>query len=193
MACLHAVDDGDGVAVAALLEDRNVDGALAVDADDVVLQRAGVLGLADVGDQDRSVANGLQRHLVHGLGVGKLAVGVDVEVLAADAHVARGQDEVGAVHGLDDVVEAEVAGLHLERVDVNLNLAVGAAVGLRDRGALDVGDLIADLELSEIFELRFVEAFAFEGDQADRLRGGVSAQDDRRQRARRQTAEVGHG
>ena len=37
---LHAVHDGDGVAVAALFEDRHVDGALSIDAHNVVLQGA---------------------------------------------------------------------------------------------------------------------------------------------------------
>jgi hypothetical protein len=67
---LHAVNDGDRVAVSALLEDRHVDGALAVDAHDVVLQRAGILRLADVGHQNRRVADRLERHLVHRVRIG---------------------------------------------------------------------------------------------------------------------------
>jgi len=57
---LHAVDDGDGVAVAALLEDRHIDGALPIDAHDVVLERAGVLGLADVGHQHGGITHRLE-------------------------------------------------------------------------------------------------------------------------------------
>ena len=97
MAALMPFTMVDGVAVAALLEDGHVDRALAVDAHDVVLQGAGIHRLADVAHQHRRVAHRLERHLVHRLRVGKLAVGVDVEVLRADAHVAGGQNQVGVV------------------------------------------------------------------------------------------------
>ena len=53
IAAFMPFDDGDGVAVAALLEDGNVDRALPIDAHDVVLQRAGVFRLADIGHQHR--------------------------------------------------------------------------------------------------------------------------------------------
>ena len=48
----------------------------------------------------------------------------------------------------------------LERVDVDLNLAIAAAVGLRHGCAGHIRDLVAHLELREILELRFVEALA---------------------------------
>ena len=41
----------------------HVDRALAVDAHDVVLQSAGVFGVADIGNQHGGVADGLERHL----------------------------------------------------------------------------------------------------------------------------------
>ena len=47
-----AVHHLDGVGVAALLHDRDVGGLLAVHAHDVVLNLAGVLGLADVAHRD---------------------------------------------------------------------------------------------------------------------------------------------
>jgi hypothetical protein len=49
---LHSIDDGDGVAVAALFEDGNIDRALAVDADDVVLQSARIDGVSDISNQN---------------------------------------------------------------------------------------------------------------------------------------------
>ena len=48
-------------------------------------------------------------------------------------------------------------------------------------------------ELRQVFEAGFVQAFALERDQADRLRGRGHAQHHGRQRAGRQTAQVGHG
>ncbi len=47
-----SVDDRDGVAVAALLQDRQIDRALAVDAHDVGLDGVGVLGIANIGDHE---------------------------------------------------------------------------------------------------------------------------------------------
>jgi hypothetical protein len=44
----HVVDHLNGVAVAARFHDGDVGGLLAVDAYDVVLQLAGVFGLADI-------------------------------------------------------------------------------------------------------------------------------------------------
>ncbi len=41
----HAVHDGDGVAVAALLEDGHIDGTLAIDADDIGLDGPRVFAL----------------------------------------------------------------------------------------------------------------------------------------------------
>ena len=93
----------------------------------------------------------------------------------------------------DHVVQAQVARFELERIDVDLNLAVGAAIGLRHRRSLHVGDLVAHLELRQILEPGFVQALALERDQADGLRGSGHAQHNGRQRARRQAAQIGHG
>ena len=93
-------------------------------------------------------------------GVGKLAVGVDVEVFGADANVAGGQNQVGAVHRLDHVVQAQVARLQLERIDVDLNLPIGAAVRLRHRRALHIRNLVAHLKLRHILQLGFVQSLA---------------------------------
>ena len=53
-----SVDHGDGVAAAALLENGEIDGMLAVDANDVGLNRGVIFGIADVGDQKLPVADG---------------------------------------------------------------------------------------------------------------------------------------
>ena len=63
--------------------------------------------------------------------------------------------------------------LQLQRIDVDLNLAIAC----RHRAAApmrrDIGDLVAHLELRQVLELRLVQALAFERDQADRLAGSV--------------------
>ena len=99
----------------------------------------------------------LERHRVDLLRGGHLAVGVEVVILGADAHVAGGQDEVGLVDAVHHIHQAHVVGFELERIDVDLNLPITAAVRLRHRCAGHVRDLIAHLELREILELGFVE------------------------------------
>src|SRR5580658_1072049 len=84
-------------------------------------------------------------------------------------------------------------GLKLHRVDVYLNLAISAAVRLWDRSALYVRNLVADLELRDVFELGFVETPALQGNQADGLAGSIHAQDNGWQSPRRQPAQVGQG
>jgi hypothetical protein len=100
---LDSIHDRDGVAVAALLQNRNVDRMLSVDAHDVRLNCAGVFGLADIADHHRAQSHRFQRNLVHLFRARHLAVGVDVVVLGADAHVAGGQDQVRLVHRLHHV------------------------------------------------------------------------------------------
>ena len=48
-------------------------------------------------------------------------------------------------------------GFEFYGIDEDLNLAVGAAKGLGHGSALDVGNLVANLELRQILELRFVQ------------------------------------
>src|ERR1700733_1138580 len=189
----HAVDDLDGVAFAGLLEDRYIDGVLSIDANDVGLDGAGVLGVSDVRDEHGRVAGGLEGHGVDLLRAGDLTVGVQVVVLGANAHVARGQNEVGLVHAIDYVHEAHVVGFELQRIDIDLNLAITAAIRLRHGSAGHVGDLVADLELCEVFEIGLVEAFAFERDEAYGLARCGHAEHDGRQRPGGQAAQIGHG
>ena len=60
---LDAVHHRDGVGVAALLQHRHVDRALAVHAHDVGLDLLRVLGVADIGDAHRRLAHRLERQV----------------------------------------------------------------------------------------------------------------------------------
>ena len=63
---------------------------------------------------------------------------------------------------------------------------------LRHGSAGNIGDLVANVVLAKIVELSFVQAFAFQRDQANRQAGRVKLQYNRRQRSRRKAAKIGH-
>src|SRR5579859_7659168 len=158
----NALDNGDGVGVAALLENRQIDGALTVNANNVGLDGLRVNGFAHVADKHGRLrlADGLQRHGVDIGCRGRLAVGVEVVVVRANLHVAGGENQVGVIDFAHDVHGAQLMRLQLERVHINHDLAVAAAKGLGNRGARNVGNLISNVEASEVLKLGFVEALS---------------------------------
>jgi len=188
-----SIDDGDGVGIATLLENGEIDGALAVDTDQVVLDLGGILGFADVADEDGGISGGLERQAVHIGHIPELAVGIDVVVEVADADIACGEDEVGIVDRADDVHHRELGGFKLEGVDIDHDLAVLPAERLWDGCAGDIGDLVPDGVLPGVPELGFGHSLAFEGDEADGQAGGVELEDDRWEGAGRESAQVGGG
>ena len=120
------------------------------------------------------------------------AVGVDEVVGVADLRVAGGNDEVGVVQRVDDVHQRQAARLERLAVGVHHDLAVLAAEGRRHRRARHRRQLVADVVLRLVAELRFREALARHRDQRHRQRRGVGLEHQRRQRSRRQVAQVGH-
>ena len=51
----------------------------------------------------------------------------------ADAHISGWQNQVGIVDGMDYVHQAHVVRLELDRIDIDHDLAVASAEGLRNR------------------------------------------------------------
>ena len=150
---LDAIDDRDRIGVPALLEDRKINRGLAVDPHNVGLDRRRILDLADIPEQDRGIADGLDRELVHIGDMVDLRVRVEIVIVGADFNVAGRKDEIGLVHRPDDVHHAQLVGFELERVDINHDLPVTAAKGLRDRGAGHIGHLVAHIVLPEVAQL----------------------------------------
>ncbi len=188
-----SVDDRDGVAIAALLQDRDVNGFLSVNPHNVGLNRAGVFRLTHVSDQHRAEADALERDLVDLLDFGDLAVGVNVVVAVANAHVAGRQNQVGTINGRHHVHEAQLVSFQLDGIDEHLDLPVRPAKRLRHGSAPHISDLIPDLKLRQVFQLRFAEALALQRKQADRQAGGVELQYHGRQGSGREPAQVRHG
>ena len=190
---LNAGNNRERVRIAALLENREIDGRLPIHANNIGLDGLCIDGFPDVRDHYRGLADGFERHRIDHAGGGNLGVGVEVVVVGADLDVARGKNEVAFVDLADHVHWAELVGLELERIDVNHDLAVLAAKRLGNRCARDVRDLVADVVLAQIVQLRFVKALALKGNEANRETRCVEFQNDRWERARGQAAQVGHG
>ena len=159
----------DRVGVASLLEDGQVDGPLAVDPDDVRLDGGSVLHFCHVGHEYLGCSRGtLERDpsdLIHGA---ELPVRLNRVIGRADHDIASWQNRVGSLKTRDDVHQTELPGLELHRVDVDHDLPVLAAEGLGYRCTGSSGYLVADVELAEVAELRFVKTLTREGDQANR-------------------------
>ncbi len=83
--------------------------------------------------------------------------------------------------------------LQLERIDVNHDLTIFAAVRRRNGRAGNISDLVSDLILQVIVKLSFVQAFPLDGKQAHRKIRRVGFQHDRRKRSFREAAQIGHG
>src|SRR3974390_143171 len=188
----HAVHNCDGVTAAALLQDGQIDGFLSVHANDVVLDGGRIFGVPNVSEAKHTVADGLQWDIIHLRYVGQLGVAVDVVISGPNADVACRQDLVGAVDDIDHIHRAHLRGLQLDRIDIELDLAILAAIGLRHGRTGHVGNLVANRELSLVMQLRFVQPLTFQRYQADGHAGGIKLQHHRRQGALRQSPQVGH-
>ena len=70
--------------------------------------------------------------------------------------------------------------LQLHGIDIDLDLAILAAIGLGDRCSGNAGYLIAHGELGKIFELSLIESLSFKRHQADRQIRRVKAEHDGR-------------
>src|SRR5262249_15581514 len=119
------------------------------------------------------------------------AVGVDVIVVRSHLYVTGWQNQVRFVDCADYVHRTELAGGQLVRVDVDHDLPVFATEGRRNLGGLHDCDLVADRELTDVMQLRLIESFAFQSDEANGQAGGVKLQNDRGQGSGRQSLQVG--
>ena len=115
--------------------DRDVDLALAVDADDVGLDVVGVLGGGDVAQIDGAAVLVPQRNVPHVGDVLVHRIGVEHVVEIAELGVAAGQEDVGRVERIHDIQRRKPARLHLLAVEVGHDRADLAAIDHRRHGA----------------------------------------------------------
>src|ERR1017187_5259801 len=85
---LDAVHHRDRIGISTQLEHRQVDRRVAVDPYQVGLDLLRILGITDIGNTDRRLADGFHRKIVDLPDCAQLAIGVDVVVQHAQLHVA---------------------------------------------------------------------------------------------------------
>src|SRR5215469_4896024 len=187
----YAIHHLNGVGVASLLHDGQVDRTLAIDAHHVVLNLIGIFGLADIISGYPRIALGLNGNLPQMVQVADEAVRVDVIVEGADLHVAGRQDEIEVVDCVYSIHGAQLPGGQLVGIDVHHDLAVLSPERRRNLRAFYDGNLVADGKLPDVVKLRLGEILAFQRDQADGKTGSVEFQYDRGQGSGRQALEIG--
>ena len=179
-----SVDDRDGRGIA-VLEDAQQHGAPAVVADDVLLHRPAVVHLADILEEHRLPVGVFDRNVIEvGDGHGH-RIGAHRVLRVADLGETRRQGQVLGIDRVHHVRRGQASGLKLERVDVDHDLPVLAAVRGRKGHARHRGKLLAQVVEPVIVELLLVEAVGGEAELQHRNARGVVLHHDRRLDARR--------
>src|SRR5580704_9668647 len=187
----NPVHDGDRVGVAALFHDWNVDGFLAVDADDVGLNAVRILGFADIVHRDPGVSINFEWYFTQFVHVVDEAVRIDEIIVGAHLHVARGKNQIRVVHRANHIHQAELPRRQLIRIDVDHDLAISASEHAGNFRARYNCDLIANLKLGVVVKLSFVQALAFDRYQSHGQTRCVELQYDRGKSSGRKALEVG--
>ena len=140
----NAIDDGERRG-AAILDDAHQHGAPAIFAHDVLLHQPAVVHLADVLHIHSLPVDILDRNIVE-VGDGRRhRIGAHRVLRVADLGEARRQSQVLRVDRVHDIRRREPSSLELDRVDVDHDLPVLAAVGSRERHAVNRGELPAQV------------------------------------------------
>jgi hypothetical protein len=167
--------------------------AVAVDMDDVGLRRVAVADGGDVADIDHRAVDGLDRQVAEFLDLQRRVVQVDGVFEVADLLGADRRDQVLRGERIGDVLPRQAARLQRGRIEVDLDLALLAAIRIGDRGAGHRDQRRAQLVDADVGEVLLGEAVARQRDLDDRHRRGAVVEDQRRCRARRQLLQQGLG
>ena len=157
---------------------------------DVGLRRTSVAHVGHVADVDHRAVHRLDGQVVQLIDNRRGGVGFDGVLEAVDLHRPRGHDQVLRGDGVDHIDRREPFGLQSVQVQVHLNLALLAAVRKGRLLSLDSGQLGADIVLTQVVQLLFVEPLTREAQHQNGHAGGVVLNDERRQRTGRQTAQL---
>ena len=113
----------------------------------------GRIAVADVGhvaDIDDGAVDGFDGQVVQVVDDGRRGIGFDGVFEAVDLHGAGRHDDVLRGDGVDDIDGRKPLGLEGLQIEVDLNLALLAAIGEGEYGALDGGEWHADGVLADV-------------------------------------------
>ena len=187
---LMLADDAQG-GRAAVFQDGEQRGAVAVVAHDVRLDGEAVAHVADVAQVDGGAVGLLDGQAVEGFGRGRQAVEAHHEFVGADFGDAGGDDQALRIDGVDHVVGGETLRVERFEVEIDHDLAGPAAIGQGETGALHGSHLGADELVAVIVERRFAHGVARDAQLQDGDAGGVIAQDGGRRHAGGQRMQHG--
>ena len=132
----HRVDDRERGS-AAVLEDRQEAGALAIDANDIGLLRKTVADLGDVPEQHRNPLPNSDRKGLKLVDQPRAGIELNVVFLRSEARDARRHDHVRDAHRVHDVHLRQALGAGLGGIDLDDDLTLLAAEGARNRQTRD--------------------------------------------------------
>src|SRR5262249_11879930 len=159
------------------LEDGHEDRPPAVAADDVGLDGVAVAHVGHILDVDRDAVHRLDRDVVEGREHVGAAIQLDVVFRGANLRGARWDDEILVADGHADVVGRQAEGVHAVQVEIDHDLALLAAPGLRHPRPLDDPELLDDEVLTVVEDLLLGQRVAADGDLDNRHAGGAVADD----------------
>ncbi|OIQ72479.1 hypothetical protein GALL_458950 [mine drainage metagenome] len=164
------------------LQHHHQNGTIAVDMDDVGLRRIAVAHGRDVPDIDRGAIDDLDRETAEFVDLQRRIVDLNDIFEATDLRGACRLDQVLRRKRVGDVLTRESQRLQRRRIDVDLDLTLLAAIGIRDRRAGHGDQRRAQLIDGDIGKHLFGEAFTGQRELDDRNRRGAVIEDQRRRR-----------
>src|SRR5581483_11119256 len=189
---LDSVNDRNSIAVAALFKNRQIHRSLSIHPDNIRLNGGCIFRMAHIRHHQFRIAFGFKRQPVDFFRGGKLAIGVDVVVLGAYAHVTGRQNRVCIVNCAYNIHQAQLMSLKLYRINIDLDLPVLAAKRLWYGCAGYICDLITNRELAKIVQLGFIQSLAFQCDEANRQTRSIEFEHNWWQSAGWQSPQLGH-
>ena len=121
----------------------------------------------------------------------RIAVHLDLVFQRSNLGGPRGKNQVLRAERIHDVVGGKSVGLKSREVQIDLDLAYFAAIGVRGRGTGHSRELRAQEVVSEIEKLLLGQRLAAQAQLDDRCRGGGIGDDQRRHGSRWQAPEDG--
>src|SRR5262249_48752927 len=111
---LNTVDDCYCVCISALFHDRQIHRSLPINPNDPGLDLESVLGFSDLANENRGLADILERNSLDLFDIGKLAIGIQAVVIRPDLDVSRGQYEVRIIYRSNDIHHAQLVRLEFD-------------------------------------------------------------------------------